>query len=364
MGRRTEVLFILPFLALTACIPAGAEPERAPVAARRPAPRPAPQPAPEPIEQPPPYRDPDFSAVEPAPVWTMQQVVPNAVTVKGAIYIVQPNESLAGIGNRTGTGSDAIARANGLTPPYALSPGQRLAIPAGRYHRVAAGETGIAIAQAYAADWSRIVELNALQPPYMLRPGQRLMLPPEATASRKPTLEERAAAFHIDIDDILTGGQPAAPASARPAPPTSKPKPLPSNAPIAEPGTFAGGFAWPLSGKVLAGFGPAKNGVYNKGIDIAAARGTPIRAAAGGIVAFAGSVNVFGGLVLINHGSGWVTAYGHADRVDVVRGQRIEKGQVIGQSGDTGYTDRPILHFEIRKDRKPVDPLTRLPERG
>jgi len=70
---------------------------------------------------------------------------------------------------------------------------------------------------------------------------------------------------------------------------------------------------------------------------------------------------LFGGLVLINHGSGWVSAYGHASRVDVVRGQKIAKGQVIGLTGDTGYASKPKLHFELRKDRAPVNPVDRLP---
>ena len=60
-------------------------------------------------------------------------------------------------------------------------------------------------------------------------------------------------------------------------------------------------------------------------------------------------------------GSGWVSAYGHANRIDVVRGQKVTKGQVIGLSGDTGYASKPKLHFELRKDRVPINPMTQLP---
>lgn len=341
------LLPILPLgpLMLSACIPG--ESERA-----------QPQPTP------PPRLDADASAVdlaEPEPVWTAQQVVPNARPVTASSYIVQPGDTLRGIGNRTGAGSEAIARANGLPPPFTIRAGQRLSIPGGRYHLVAEGETGIAIASTYGVAWSRIVAANGLAEPFVLRRGQRLLLPDD-TPARPPSIEQRAAAFRIDIDDVLTGGQPAA-ADNAPAPTASSPRrPLPTNVPIAPPGRFAGSFAWPARGTILSRFGPGESGARNNGIDIAVPIGTPIQAAADGVVAYAGDkVAVFGGLVLLNHGVGWVSAYGHASRVDVVRGQKVAKGQVIGLTGDTGYASKPKLHFELRKDRAPVNPLGQLP---
>ncbi|MCP1468738.1 murein DD-endopeptidase MepM/ murein hydrolase activator NlpD [Sphingobium sp. OAS761] len=337
-------LLLAPMM-LAACIPA--ETGRAP--------RP---------DTPPPRMDADASTarvVEAEPVWTAQQVVANAQNVAGSAYVVQPGDTLRGIGNRTGAGSEMIARANGLVPPYLIRAGQRLTIPGGRYHAVAEGETGIAIAAAYGVPWSRIVEANGLEEPYTLRRGQRLLLPGE-TPVRPPSMEQRAAAFRIDIDDVVTGGQPAAAENAPVAVASSRPDPLPANVPMAQPGSFAGSFGWPLKGTIVSRFGPGQSGSKNNGIDIAAPMGTPIRAAAGGVVAYAGDkVAVFGGLVLINHGSGWVSAYGHASRVDVVRGQKVAKGQVIGLTGDTGYASTPKLHFELRKDRTPVDPVGKLP---
>lgn len=344
---RRPFLLILPLgpLMLTACIPTQAE-----RSAR--------------ADTPPPRLDADASAVtmvETQPVWTAQQVIANARTVAASTYVVQPGDTLRGIGNRTGAGSEAIARANRLPPPYAIRAGQALAIPGGRYHSVAEGETGIAIASTYGVAWSRIVAVNGLAEPYMLRRGQRLLLPGDAPA-RAPDIEQRAAAFHIDIDDVLTGGQPAAAENAPVAIASAAPRPLPSNVPMAQPGRFAGSFAWPVRGTILSRFGPGESGAKNNGIDIAAPANTPIRAAADGVVAYAGDkVAVFGGLVLVNHGSGWVSAYGHAARVDVVRGQKVTKGQVIGLVGDTGYASKPKLHFELRKDRVPVNPLPQLP---
>ena len=103
------------------------------------------------------------------------------------------------------------------------------------------------------------------------------------TAAR--LLEQRAAAFRIDIDDVLTGGQPAARDNAPVVAASTKPRPLPSNAPIAQPSGFAGSFAWPLHGTILSRFGPGQSGSKNNGIDIAAPVGTPIRASADGVVA-------------------------------------------------------------------------------
>ncbi|WP_242127853.1 M23 family metallopeptidase [Sphingobium sp. Sx8-8] len=301
--------------------------------------------------------------VEEQPVWAAQQVVAHAQVVAASTYVVKPGETLLGVSNRTGAGAQIIAQANGLQPPYALREGQKLRIPAGRYHQVAEGETGIAIAAAYGVPWSRIVEINRLGEPFVLHKGRRLLLPDDAPR-RAPTMEERAAAFHIDIDDVLTGGQPATPAGKPTPAPSRVPRPLPANVPIATPGAFSGAFAWPVRGPLLASFGPGAGGVRNNGIDIAVPAGSPIHAAADGVVAYAGDkVAVFGGLVLINHGGGWVSVYGHASRVDVVRGQKVAKGQIIGLSGDSGYASRPKLHFELRKDRVPVDPVRQLPAR-
>lgn len=345
MQRPFFLILPLGTLMLAACIPNQAE--RA-----------------DPAPTPPPQMGADASTVELAetqPVWTAQQVVANARTVAASTYVVQPGDTLRGVGNRTGAGSEAIARANGLIAPYALRAGQKLQVPGGRYHLVAEGETGIAIAAAYGVAWSRIVAVNGLSEPYMLRRGQRLLLPGDAPA-RAPGIEQRAAAFRIDIDDVLTGGQPAAADNAPVAVASRAPKPLPSNVPIAQPARLSGSFVWPLKGMILSRFGPGESGAKNNGIDIAAPMGTPIRAAADGVVAYAGDkVAVFGGLVLLNHGSNWVSAYGHASRVDVVRGQKVTKGQVIGLVGDTGYASKPKLHFELRKDRVPVNPIGQLP---
>ncbi len=123
-------------------------------------------------------------------------------------------------------------------------------------------------------------------------------------------------------------------------------------------------FAWPVSGQVISGFGTARNGERNDGINIAARSGTAIRAAASGTVSYADNLNGYGNLLLIKHSNGYVTAYAHAEKLLVGRGDFVSKGQVIGYAGQTGDVTSPQLHFEIRNGTTPVDPQRYLSPRA
>ena len=302
---------------------------------------------------------------QPAPSRVAPRVVADATTVPDSTYTVKPGQTLRTIGNETGAGSEAIARANGLSAPFTVRAGQRLRIPGGRYHLVRQGESGVAIARAYGVRWSELVTLNDLQEPYLLRNGQRLLLPSSGDVASR-SVEQRAQAFQLDIDDLATGSEPALAANARPARPTeSARRPVPAQQAVAEPTRFAGRFDWPLEGRIIGRFGPAGDGRRNDGINIDASRGEPIHAAADGVVAYAGSaIAIYGGLILIKHGDGWITAYGHAEQILVTRGQAVKRGDIIARAGATGSVNKPQLHFEIRDKRTPVDPLRYLPDRG
>ena len=233
----------------------------------------------------------------PPPAWEARPAKTDAADVAASTYVVAPGDSLSRIVEKTGAGADAIASANKLAPPFLVRPGQKLKIPAGRYHVVRRGEAGIAIARAYGVEWSRIATLNHLQEPYQLRAGQRLLIPSKTEVAHM-SLEQRAAAFRIDIDDLVTGSEPALAEKARPAAPTPSPKKalaLAPTTPVAEPTPdFSGQFAWPLTGKILRTFGPQASGARNDGINIAATTGAPVLAAADGVVAYAGPLSGFG----------------------------------------------------------------------
>lgn len=296
----------------------------------------------------------------PPPAWQARPVSPDAETIAASGYVVHPGDTLRAVADRTGAGSEAIARANALPPPFVIRAGQRLKIPGGRYHLVRAGQTGIAIARAYGIDWSRIVTANDLAAPYILRVGMRVLIPGSIGST---SAAERAAAFRLDVEDIVTGGEPALAANERPAPPTASPRRvLRSTQAVAEPPRLTSDFAWPVHGRILARFGPGASGERYNGVKIAVPLGTPILAAADGVVAYAGSgVPRLGGVVILKHGDGWTTVYGHASQLLVQRGQSVRRGQTVALSGDSGDVDKPEVHFEMRKGRLPVDPQRQLP---
>ena len=185
-----------------------------------------------------------------------------------------------------------------------------------------------------------------------------------------------------DVKDSLTAPAPKIAAAPRPLshPVAELPKPraipplqtarvetraLP--APAAAPATAAGtvAFAWPLNGRVISAFGASSGGERNDGINIAAIQGTPIHAAASGTVSYAGDdLKAYGNLLLIKHEDGYVTAYAHADRLIVGKGESVTKGQVIGYAGHTGDVATPQLHFEIRRGTQPLDPSALLEGRS
>jgi murein DD-endopeptidase MepM/ murein hydrolase activator NlpD len=118
----------------------------------------------------------------------------------------------------------------------------------------------------------------------------------------------------------------------------------------------AAGFIWPVNGPVTSGFG-MRWGRMHEGIDIGVGSGTPIHAAASGRVIYSGWMSGYGNLVAIDHGRGISTAYGHQSSIAVGNGQIVTQGQVIGYVGCTGHCFGPHLHFEVRINGSPVDPL-------
>jgi murein DD-endopeptidase MepM/ murein hydrolase activator NlpD len=118
----------------------------------------------------------------------------------------------------------------------------------------------------------------------------------------------------------------------------------------------SGRFIWPLNGTLTSPFG-YRWGRLHAGIDIAVPEGTPIRAADSGTVAIAGWVGGYGNYTCINHGGGMSTCYGHQSSIGVSVGSGVSQGQVIGYSGNTGNSTGPHLHFEVRVNGQPVDPM-------
>lgn len=126
----------------------------------------------------------------------------------------------------------------------------------------------------------------------------------------------------------------------------NRPRPEPSGS----------GLLWPTSGTVTSGFGP-RWGRLHAGIDIAAATGSPVLAADNGVVLVSGTMSGYGNVVLIDHGGGLVTLYGHLSSRSVAAGATVGQGSTIGRVGSTGHSTGPHLHFETRADGVPRNPL-------
>jgi murein DD-endopeptidase MepM/ murein hydrolase activator NlpD len=128
---------------------------------------------------------------------------------------------------------------------------------------------------------------------------------------------------------------------------------------------FSGGFIHPVDGPITSGFGMRYHPIlhYTKlhtGVDFGVGYGTPIMAAADGVVIFSGTMRGYGNAVVIDHGGGIATLYGHCSALLVSEGQNVSKGTIIGRVGSTGYSTGPHLHFEVRKDGTPVNPMSSL----
>jgi murein DD-endopeptidase MepM/ murein hydrolase activator NlpD len=122
----------------------------------------------------------------------------------------------------------------------------------------------------------------------------------------------------------------------------------------------AAGLIWPVQGPITSPFGPRWGG-FHPGIDIGVPEGTPIHAAAAGTVIYCGWEDGYGNLVVIDHHNGIATAYAHQSRIAVGCNQNVSQGDVIGYSGCTGFCTGPHLHFEVRVNGSPVDPIGYLP---
>lgn len=301
---------------------------------------------------PPPGTTPSSASVS-APKSDIVQVPAGRVTVaKG--------ETLYGVSRRTGVMVTDLAKENGLNQPYVLTSGQELKVPAVRYYIVQPGETASKIAREHGVMLTQLSSLNDMGDAYAVKLGQKLRLPLDSILPQ--TTEEIQAAKKMaeprSSTPQATAAAPTEQAQTATAPDQT---PLPTAAADAP----SPAFAWPLEGKILSGYGAKTNGQFNDGINIATRTGQPVRAAADGEVVYANNMlKGFGNLLLIRHKNGWLTAYAHNDALLVKKGTVVQRGEVVARAGATGAVRASQLHFEVRFNRKPVNPMRVLPERN
>ena len=218
----------------------------------------------------------------------------------------------------------------GYAPVFSSGEERRASI---RLHTVRQGETLYSIAFRYGLDYKQIADANGIVKPYTIFANQKLRLVRKAAPVAKKIKKSTPKV--------------AAKKSSNASPKKSQDSNI--------------DWRWPVAGNVIKPF--SLSGDINKGVDIAGRLGESVMAAAEGVVVYAGGgLRGYGKLVIVKHSDKYLSAYGHNRSIRVKEGQKIKGGQVIAEIGSSG-TDREMLHFEIRRDGKPADPLIYLPDR-
>lgn len=272
-------------------------------------------------------------------------------------YTVKSGDTLYSIAWRYEIDPDELARWNRLNSPYLIHPGDRLhtngtdskrpvvqADAGSRKSRstgysgsssknviiVQKGDTLYSLAKRHHMTTNQLAGSNELRPPYSILPGQKLYLrkPPVVLATKSKSRSKSAPKLPNTADSFSNQHR------------TVK-------------------WLWPVKGKIVNRFNSKKNDA--KGIDIAGNIGTDVKAAASGKVVYSGNGLIsYGNLLIIKHSQSYLSAYAHNRKLLVKEGTVVKAGQKIAELGKSG-TEKPKLHFEIRKNGKPVDPLRYLP---
>jgi len=251
------------------------------------------------------------------------------------------------------------------------------------WYTVRKGDTLYSIALDHGHSYRDLAAWNALEDPNKIQVGQQLRVAPAEGATSVAVTRPVAAPTSVEARPLGTAAANTETLKREPkggklpyseqalaqlqkpeafVAPSSVPEPRPEARPETKPAVVdpdALDWTWPTNGKVIAGF--VEGG--NKGIDIAAKLGDPVQAAAAGKVVYAGTgLRGYGKLVIVKHNPSFLSAYAHNSQILVKEGQSVAKGQKIAEAGASD-SDQPMLHFEIRRQGKPVDPLKQLPSR-
>ncbi len=254
------------------------------------------------------------------------------------IYYAKKGDNLATIARKNNLDFFTILSVNGLKTANDIHIGQRLKIPnqSGIFHEVKRGQSLEDISLMYNVNLRKIIRVNQILDPNEIKPGTELFIPGAKTtlAFQRELLEKSG---------VITK------------------KPVDNEDGIQSPKSRSL-FSLPCKGvKLTSGFGyrrdPFNGGrEFHAGIDLTPGYGAPVYAAMDGVVTYAGWMGGYGKLVVITSKNGYSTRYGHLSRITVRNGSQVRQGQRIGTVGNTGRSTGPHLHFEIRKNDKPINP--------
>ena len=312
--------------------------------------------------------------------------------------IVQQGETLYSIAKKNGVPLRDLIDTNNLEPPYALKAGSAIKIPFPNYHESREGETLYSISRMYDMKVNDVIALNNLKFPYPIYPGDKIKIVkdknkkseknPQLALESKAKKENNIKPSEEKAKEIVEkknskeiekyGFKPSEVRalelakrndSSRTAQNIINPskneivetklsinKPIDKDS-IKKIANKTNRFSWPVRGEVISKFGPKSAGLYNDGINIKAKDGQAVSSSEDGIVAYVGSeLKGYGNLVIVKHSGGWISAYAHLKNSVVAIGQKIGKGQKIGNVGNSGKVKFPQLYFGLRKGRDAVNP--------
>lgn len=263
--------------------------------------------------------------------------------VKTGTYTVKSGDNLSTIASKFDMKTGELAKLNNIKKPYKIIVGQKLKVNStsgtSKVTTVAKRTTGIytvksgdnlsSIAAQNDMSLDEIAKINNIKKPYILRVGQKLKINKNAVVVAQSAPKK-----------------------------TTRQKPATNTQITTSSANRKNSFMWPVKGEIVSSFGNKANGLYNDGINISASKGTGFKATEDGVVAYVGNeLRGYGTIVLIKHNNNWISAYAHCGSVKVARGDRVQKGQVIGTVGQTGNVTSPQLYFSLRSGREAVDPV-------
>ncbi len=313
---------------------------------------------------------PGWSAAAPA---TPSTPVTEAAA-QGETYKVQKGDTPRGIASKFKISEKELIAANKLTRADRLQINQALIIPSAKQEapapEVAETSTPSELeAPASVSPDVRAVKTMTIKAPDAGKPTETTPAPTQSASDDKAK-DEKPTAPIVASDEVIGGGSPKSPETK-----TANSKPTESKTPetktasatnasgtstdqLPQPDPMSGNsFRWPVQGRIISEFGTKADGGHNDGIDLAVPQGTSVKAAENGVVAYAGDeLKPYGNLILIRHSNNWVSAYAHNEELLVKRGDKVRRGQVIAKAGKTGAVSQPVVHFELRKGSRPIDP--------
>ena len=267
-----------------------------------------------------------------APVINKNNINYNIATGQRTITVYE-GDSLYSISKREGVSIKSIIKANKLEPPFTLYKGDRLIIAKPKVHIVKKGHTLYDIANCYEVSISDLMKINQLKNNDKIYSGDKLFIPLYDNTNQTNCNNITKVIITEEVNK------------------TSEKK---------KNNNYS--YMWPVKGKIISKFGLLAKGLRNDGINISADIGNPVLAIESGKIVYAGNeIQAFGNLILIKHHNNKTSAYAHLDKINVKKGESVNKGQIIALVGNSGKVSIPQLHFEIRDKDGPLDPLKYLP---